>query len=310
MRNERVLVTGAGGFIGSHVCRQLVQRGARVHALVRPGSRLDRLEDIRGEVGLVQADLDDAPSTAAALDALKPDAAVHLAWYVEPGRYLHAVRENLRALEASVRLLHLLAQSGCSRVVVAGTSFERASSGRVEPYQTSAYVSAKEALHTAVSVLGAEDVAAACAHIFYVYGPGEDPRRLVPTVVQSLLKGEPVDVTDGTQRLDYLHVVDVAEALIVALEQRLDGSFDVGSGEPVPLSEVFRLIGHSAGQPDLINQGARVRGEGSVDWACADPSVLEAAGWRPTIGLSRGIEDTVVWWAHRIEQFLSAEVPR
>ena len=119
----RVLLTGATGFIGSHTARALIERGHDVHALVREGAGLHRIADVLDHLTIVDADLHDEVAMGAAVQSIAPEGVVHAAWYVEPGRYLHAVPENLAALEASVRLIRLLESVGCERIVVAGTSF-------------------------------------------------------------------------------------------------------------------------------------------------------------------------------------------
>lgn len=299
----KVLVTGAAGFIGSQVTRVLVQRGAEVHALVRPNTRRDRLEPVADRVSLVTADLDDPAAVEAAVHQVSPDGCIHAAWYVEPGRYLHAVPENLAALEASNRLLRLLLSAGCERVVLVGTSFEPAAGGErggVEPPQESIYRAAKAALHTVGQRLADEGNRVACAHVFYLYGPGEDGRRLVPLLIRSLLRGERIAVTDGQQRRDYLHVADIAAGLCTILEQGASGSLDVSSGTPTPLGELFRLLGDATGRSELIEVGGRPYGEGEVLVAEGDDRALRALGWAPERSLEEGIKETVAWWAARL----------
>ena len=90
----RVLLTGATGFIGSHVARVLVTAGCDVQALVRPGAARDRIADLEGRLGIVAGDVASVADPAV-LAPLAPEVCIHLAWYAEPGRYLHAVGENL-----------------------------------------------------------------------------------------------------------------------------------------------------------------------------------------------------------------------
>ena len=107
----KVLLTGATGFIGSHVARELLRRGHRVHATLRPTSDRRRIRDIESDLEIHDGEMDLLP--------VKPDVAIHLAWYAVPGKYLHAP-ENEQCLEASRRLLSALT----CRAVFAGTCFE------------------------------------------------------------------------------------------------------------------------------------------------------------------------------------------
>ena len=299
----RVLVTGASGFIGSHVVHELVARGDVVYALARPESSLHRLEGVERQVHVLVADLADADATARAVAAARPDGVVHAAWYVDPLRYLHAVDENLQALEASTRLLRLLVAAGCGRIVVVGSGFERTaggSAGGTVPHPASIYASCKAALHEVVERLAVDGYAVACAHPFYLYGPWEDERRFVPSLARSLLAGKGVPVTDGRQRRDFLHVADVAAALCTILEREGAGSFDVCSGTPVALTEVYEAIGQATGRPDLLDVGARPYGAGEVVTATGDAEPLRRLGWSPRFDLAEGIKDAVAWWDERL----------
>ena len=113
----RVLVTGAAGFIGAHVTRQLIERGHQAYALVRPGDRAPRLADVRTRVELIEADLADGPRLADLLAEIEPDAIIHLAWYAEPGEYRHALAENVDSL----RVLGRPARSGAAGAAAAGS---------------------------------------------------------------------------------------------------------------------------------------------------------------------------------------------
>lgn len=301
----RVLVTGASGFIGSHVVRELVDRGEEVYALARPDSSLRRLQGIDRHVHLLSADLDHPDSARRAVLAARPEAAIHAAWYVEPGRYLHAVPENLAALEASTRLLRLLGSVGCGATVVVGTGFEEAAggpSGGTVPPVRSIYASAKSALHEVVDGLAREGRPVACAHPFYLYGPWEDERRFVPALVRALLAGETIDVTDGRQRRDFLHVADVASALCTIVAAGAGGSFDVCTGRPVQVSEIYDAVGEATGRRSLLNVGARPYADGEVISSTGHDGPLRALGWVPRFGLADGIKDTVAWWDDHLSE--------
>src|SRR5689334_5245014 len=119
----RVLVTGAGGFIGSHVVRQLSHGGHSVYIIVRPGSSLHRLNDCLDGLKIRRVDLSDYAAVQQAVTEAKPDCGIHAAWYAVPGRYWTA-RENLDCVTMSLSLVKALANAGCRRLVGIGSCFE------------------------------------------------------------------------------------------------------------------------------------------------------------------------------------------
>jgi nucleoside-diphosphate-sugar epimerase len=133
--------------------------------------------------------------------------------------------------------------------------------------------------------------------IFFVYGPYEQPGRLVSEVAESLVKGEPAPTSDGAQRRDFLHARDVASAFVALLDSDVEGPVNIGSGDAVPVREVVSLIGEAAGRAELVRFG-------EIPQRAGDPPLIEAdvarlrdeVGWRPGIPLRDGIRETVEWW--------------
>ena len=287
----RVLVTGAGGFIGSHVARELVSAGHDVRAVVRPGGSTARIADLLGRLGVVELDLTDGEATGAQLSGLRPDAVVHLAWYAEPGRYLHAVEENEAALRSATRLLSAAIEAGCGRVVLGGTCLEESD----EPPVT-AYALAKRSLHAALQDAVRDGLSGVCAHVFYLFGPWEDGRRVIPAVVRAMLRSEPLKTTDGEQPRDYLHVADVAAGFRYLVESKDVGSVDICSGTLVTLREVLQAAAAEIGRPDLLKLGALGPTTGPGCRRAGDPALLRRLGWTPRYNVRTGIADAVAWW--------------
>ncbi len=191
----RVLVTGAAGFVGASVVRRLVADGHEVGALVRPGSlrwRLDRVEPLT----VIECDLSDREALGRALAGWKPQTCIHLAWYAVPGKYLDA-RENLDCLAVSLQLLEQLAAVGCGRVVMTGTCAEYDTdqgylreSSPTRP--ATLYAAAKLSLMMTSAIrAGQLGIGFSWARLFYLYGPYEDQRRMVPSLIRSLLERKP-----------------------------------------------------------------------------------------------------------------------
>ena len=296
----RVLLTGATGFVGSQVARALLREGHEVWAVTRTGSDRSRLADIELDLRVVEHDL--LRERPDALAELNPELCVHAAWYVEPGRYLSSP-VNVDFVAASARLAHALGTAGCRRFVGLGTCYEYdtdlgrlAEDAATRPRHL--YSASKLSLHLLLEQIAPlAGLEVAWARLFYLYGPHEDERRLVPSVARSLVRGERVEVTPGEQVRDFLHVADVGGAIAAIARSSTLGPINVCSGEPVTVREIVETLGRAAGRPDLIAVGAR-------PYAPDDPMVVvgdnrrlrEETGWTPTIELAAGLERTWDWW--------------
>ena len=297
-------MTGAGGWLGSHLVRWLVkQPGPKptVSAMVRPGSDPWRLDDIKESITLVECDLGDRSQLDQRLASIRPDVCFHFAWYAVPGLYLHSI-DNLAAMQASVFLAQRLASLECRRFVGIGTCFEYAMGPKplseTDPTEPrSIYAASKLAFRLLLEQIAqAGKMRWLWARVFYQFGPYEDARRLVPTVILALLAGKEAFLTSGQQQRDFLHVEDVASAIGTAAKSELDGAVNIGSGEPVRVADLAMKIGAMIGRPALVRLGARPNHPNDPAFVCADPSRLMRTGWRPTYNLDTGLANTIEWF--------------
>lgn len=301
-----VLVTGAAGFIGSHVTRLLVDEGVHVDALMRDRVNSWRITDLISRVRVVECDLRDPTALDSYLRTSHPDVCIHLAWYAVPGQYLTSL-ENVSILSASLRLATRLASAGCRRFVAIGTCYEYDTNlGRLSETSPTRprhlYASCKLALQQALDqVMELTHMQVAWPRLFFQYGPFEDPRRLVPSVICSLLKNQPAAVTSGNQVRDYLHVRDVASAIWAVARSDLVGPVNIGSGTPVRVRDLVLHIGELLGKPELVRLGARAQNASDPPFICADIGrLLTHTDWRPQYALDEGLRMTTEWWRHHV----------
>jgi len=305
----RVLITGATGFIGSQLARLLVQEGCEVYALLRPESDPWRIRDLLPALQVVEGDLlNPEKAWSEPLDAIRPEACFHFAWYTEPGVFLQSAL-NLQYLVASVPLAMRLAEAGCRKLVVPGSFSEYdqslgylAEDSAIRP--NTIYGSAKSALYQGLALWApSAGIDLLWPRLFSVYGPGEHEKRFVPAVITAALRGEATRLTPGEQLRDYLHVADVAGAVWAAVQSDLTGPVNIGSGQPVAIRELATRIGAILGRPDLIRLGDLPYREGDPMFVCANTQLLRnATGWKPRFDLEAGLRDTVNWWREHLER--------
>lgn len=298
-----MLLTGAAGFVGSHVARVLAAEDHDVHAVVRRPT--DRLEDVLPPSRVLTCDLGERAAVERLVAQVEPEICIHCAWFAVPGEYLQSA-ENAVQLEAGLELARALAAAGCRRFVGVGTCLEYAASDEAlsETSPTgpeSPYAKSKLALYEGLeTIAGDTGMEVAWARIFLLYGPHEDARRLVPSVILSLLEGRPARITEGEQVRDFLHVDDVARALAAIATSSVTGAVNVASGVPVSVRRLVLEIGEIVGRLDLIELGALPYppGERMAIWA-DNARLVDECGWAPGLTLERGLSETVAWWKRR-----------
>ncbi|MBM3981664.1 MAG: NAD(P)-dependent oxidoreductase [Planctomycetes bacterium] len=293
---SRLLITGGTGFIGEPAARL-----ARAHFEVHVAARGARAKP---QATYHCCDLLEPGAAYQLIATVRPTHLLHLAWTATPGTFWTDPRNEDWAT-ASRHLLTAFAQCGGRRAVTVGSCAEydwtaggvcREADTPTNPHTP--YGRAKLAFGKwAVGFGRLRDVSVAHARLFWMYGPNEHPDRLVPTVARALLAGVPAPCTAGAQRRDFLHVDDVAGALVAVLRSDLTGAVNVGSGEAVAVRDVIGHVARACGRPELVKFGARDTAPTDPPLIVADVSRLRTElGWGPTTDLASGLEDTVAWW--------------
>jgi nucleoside-diphosphate-sugar epimerase len=273
----RLLITGAGGFVGKHVLA-----AADVHDVVAVEHRWSGADEVDERVR-----------------SARPEGCIHLGWYADPADYLTAVEPNAASVMDTLDLARSLEAAGCGRLVVAGSSAEYAPADHpldeddlVAP--TTVYGSAKAMTHSLLQTRHRpQGMTVAWARLFNVIGPGEDARRVIPSAARSLLDGREMRLSPGTQVRDYVDVRDVAAALVSLVLVEAAGAFNVSTGREVPLREMLEAIAAECGNERLLRFGELpFRANENMYLVGRNDRLHKATGWAPEHGtreMARGI---------------------
>ena len=307
---RRVLVTGAGGFIGSHLAERLVRDGAVVRAFVRynaPG-RSGWLEHspLRREMEVVAGDIRDRDGVSQAVAGR--ETIFHLAAligipysYQAPGSYLHT------NVEGTLHVLQAARQSGAARIVHTSTS-EVYGSARYAPIDEAHPLQAQSPY--AASKIGADKMAEAfhrsfgtpvvTVRPFNTFGPRQSARAIIPALMAQALAGDELRAGNLTPTRDMTFVADTVEGFLRAGEApaAIGQVINLGSGREISIGALAALIGKLAGRnARLVTDSRRVRPEGSeVERLLADNTrAREWLGWSPQVTLEEGLRVTMDW---------------
>jgi UDP-glucose 4-epimerase len=299
---KRVLVTGGAGFVGAPVVHRLVEQGYAVALLLRETSDARRLQGVLERCIVLRGDLSRLEALRAPLQAFAPEGLLHLAWEGVKGADRNHPMQ-LSNVSTAIDLFRLTGEIGCTSFVGLGSQAEYGLlSGRIDERAptrpTTTYGAAKLATGCVVErAAAAAGRPFAWLRLFSSYGPDDDPSWLIPSMIRTLLAGDRPRLTKAEQIWDYIHVADVADAIIAVLQTGARGVFNLGAGRARPLREIAELV------RDAIDPALPI-GFGEVDYRPDQVMHLEpdigalraATGWAPRVPLEQGLASTIAWY--------------
>ena len=310
----RVLVTGATGFIGSHLSRRLVDGGAQVHALTSTVSSVYpvRLVDIRDRITLYGGNLNDSGAMASVVERADPKIVFHLGAYTHVGKSWDRVDECIQTnIHGTVNLLQALARSGYERFVYTSTSEvygdvavpfrEDSVVDPLSPYAVSKYAGERfcRMLHRGRSW------PIVVVRPFNAYGPAQSPDRVIPEIIVKALRNERLAMTEGRQTREFNYVEDLAEGFIkAATVPGIEGDvFNIGGGEEISMRDLAKTILGLMGDPIVAELGALPNRPTEIWSMRSDVSkARDRLGLAPATPLEEGLEKTIDWYRRELEK--------
>jgi NAD dependent epimerase/dehydratase len=307
---KKVLVTGAGGFIGSHLTERLFELGANVRAFVRYTSRADAgfikyfSDDLRKNMDIVYGDIRELETVVKAMDGV--DVIFNLAALVGiPYSYIHPQEVIEANTIGTLNVLMAARDAKIEKLVQTSTS---------EVYGTAKYVPINEehpkqpqspysaskiaADAIALSFYHSFDLPVAVIRPFNTYGPRQSDRAVIPSIISQALTKDKLTLGNTTPTRDFTFVTDTAEGFIKAAESEKSVGMEInlGTGQEISIEDLVRKIVSLVGRDIVIEQDKErlrpVRSE--VERLCADNTVAKnVLGWSPKVSLTHGLEKTI-----------------
>ncbi|HEX2982392.1 MAG TPA: NAD(P)-dependent oxidoreductase [Ignavibacteriales bacterium] len=292
--NGQVLVTGASGFIGERLVAKLNEEGIKAYCISREAkSSSSEL------VEWVKCDLADYEETRKVFEHVKPDYVFHLASYVTGSRDLKAVASTFKCnLASAVNLLILAQEHGCKKIILAGSLEDSLSGDKIIPQ--SPYAAAKfSAAAYANMFYHLYKTPVVIAKLFMVYGPGQkDMTKLIPFVIESLLKGNPPKMSSGKRLVDWIYVDDVVDGLLkIAATDGLEGeTIDLGTGGFVSIRDLVQKLSDVMHNEKELLFGALPDRPMEKEIAANIANTKQKLGWEPKVSLEEGLKSTVEYY--------------
>lgn len=303
---KRVVVTGGTGFIGANLARRLVSEGHDVHLFVRENHTPWRIEGIRRDVRLHEVRLEEKDLLSRKIEAIRPDWIFHLATH---GAYSY--QRDLGAMVqtniiGTIHLVEACLKTGFEAFVNTGSSSEygikdHAPSERewLEPNSNYAFTKASATLFCR-HIAHRESVHLPTLRLYSIYGPYEEPTRLIPTLIVQGMKGRLPPLVSPTIARDYVFVDDAVKAYLLAAicsKGERGAIYNVGTGIQTSLREVVDLTQQVFGMKENPVWGSMSNREWDTEiWVSDNRKIREELGWEPRQTFPQGFFQTVQWF--------------
>ncbi len=326
IQGKTILVTGAGGFIGSHLAEELARQGARVRAFVHYNARgshgwLDETPvEIKANIDVIAGDIADFHRVREAVDGV--DAVLHLAALIGIPYSYHAPASYVSTnINGTLNVLQAARECETPRVMTTSTSETYGTAlsvpiGENHPLQAQSPYSATKiaADKLAESYFRSFELPVIIVRPFNTFGPRQSARAVIPTVITQLMAGvKEIRVGALTPTRDMNFVANTVDGMIAAIsapDEALGEVINLGSGREISIGDLIQLIMQVAGwDAEVMSDESRLRPQASeVERLLADAAKAKRLlGWEPRVSLEQGLEHTIEWISEHLDQYRVGE---
>ena len=304
---EPILVTGATGFVGYHVCRRLAALGATVYGLSRSASHVRLPLGVRP----LPVDMTAREAVQMAFEQARPTRVLNLAALGVDRPFLPLDEALAVNVDGTANALFAAQAIGVRRFIHVGTCYEHAAARPLSDGGTlSTYAASKlKAWETWHEFVHNSPLESAALRLFHVYGPGQASTGLISAAIEAALRGIVFDMTPGEQQRDFVFIDDVVAALLLALTMPLKKAttYDIGTGTGYSVRSVVFKIFEMIGGSGRAAVGALHYRQYEIMQAIANPVLAQnELGWQARVNLADGLAATIDW--HRQQRIAQAAV--
>lgn len=300
-KNKKVVVTGASGFVGGHLCSALVEVGANVFALDQFIS--DQI--VRLGIPTQQIDLTDLTQAKAIIVKIQPDIIFHLAAFVTARQDINLVLPMLQNnLIATVNVLLSAKETTCERVVLMGSAEDGNLKG---DSPTSPYAASKSAANLYGKLFAdIYGLPVVTIRLFMAYGPGQNEEKIIPYSILSLLQDKFPEISSPEREVDFIYILDVIHGLLLAgIRPNIANKvFELGTGNVLKIKDVVEMIAKILQKDiDPLSSPSITKRHCEKNLKLTSDSAQNILGWQPNWSLQDGLTETIAWYRMQMEQY-------
>lgn len=308
LKSKIILVTGAAGFIGSHLTRRLLEEGAEVHILLRKDTDQFRIQDFLEDLTIWYGDLKDFQRICSCIRGSRPQIIFHLAALRNVKRDPELIEPMIDInIKGTLNLLRGVIKENITLEFFINT-------GSSEEYGNGPVPFSEDQKEIPVSPYSASKVATTyfCQMVyrsmglpivtlrpFIVYGPNQDTDMFIPSLIQHCLEGKDFPMTEGDQTREFTYIDDVIEAYLLTAQcpQAAGEVINIGNGIECTIRDVAEKIVRMMGNPIKLLAGALPKRQGETDhFFCNNEKARKLLGWSPKIDINEGLKRTIEWY--------------